>query len=65
MAEWIVTQPAEPRALHEVHHRHPNGTLTTVRGRTPDVVQELRGVTLARWSYRCPCGATYVLEWRR
>jgi hypothetical protein len=62
MAEWIVTPPADPRAFPVVEHAHPNGMLTAIRGRTPETVRELGGLTMARWTYRCPCGATYVLE---
>jgi hypothetical protein len=62
MPKWLVTTPANPRAFPLVRHQHPNGTLDAVRDHTPEAVQELRGATLVRWSYRCPCGSTYVLE---
>lgn len=65
MAEWILTHPAEPRAFPEVRHAHPNGMMGTIRDRTPEVVQELHGAPIARWSFRCPCGETYTLERRR
>jgi hypothetical protein len=62
MTEWIVRTPANPRAFPDVRHRHPNGTMTTVRDHTPEVVQELHGTSMARWAFRCPCGSSYVLE---
>jgi hypothetical protein len=62
VAEWIVMPPADQRAFPEVHHRHPNGTMIAVRGHTPEIVQELHGTPMARWTFRCPCGSTYVLE---
>jgi hypothetical protein len=62
MADWIVTQPAGPRAIPEVGHRHPNGTMIAIRDHTPEVVPELHGTPLARPAFRCPCGSTYLLE---
>jgi hypothetical protein len=65
MADWIVTQPAEPRTFPEVRHVHPNAMMIAVRDRTPEVVQELHGTPMARWAFRCPCGSSYVLERQR
>jgi hypothetical protein len=62
MTEWIVDTPTGPRVFPHVQHRHPNGILVAVRDHTPEVIAELRGAPLVRWSYRCPCGSTYALE---
>jgi hypothetical protein len=62
VADWIIEPPREPLLFPIVHHRHPIGTLDTVRDHTPDAVQELHGTTLVRWVYRCPCGSTWILE---
>jgi hypothetical protein len=62
VAERIVTPPSDPCAFSVVRQVHPNGTLDTVRNHTPETVQELHGATLVRWSFRCPCGSTWILE---
>ena len=62
MSEWIVDAPADPSKLPEVSHRHPNGTLTAIRDRTPDTIEELHEPARLRWSFYCPCVDAYVLE---
>jgi hypothetical protein len=61
----LVGRPTPNGAFPRVRHGHPNGTLDAVRDHTPQVVAELRGTPLVAWSYRCPCGSTYVLERER
>ena len=62
MSDWIVDAPRDPRRFPEVTHRHPNGTLTAVRDRTPETIREPQEPARLRWSYLCPCGDVYILE---
>jgi hypothetical protein len=62
VADWIIEPPRSPLLFPIVRHAHPNGTMDAVRDHTPETVREIHGAPLLPWSYRCPCGAIYVLD---
>ena len=62
MTQWIVDAPTDPRRFPSVQHRHPNGTLSVERDRTPTVSAPLGGPRVERWTHVCACGEVYVWE---